>query len=980
MFTNFARNPLRLLLVALATSSVGDWAYNVALLAFVAARGDAAWLGVVTAARVLPIVLIGPFAGVLVDRCNRRVLMLGADFSRAGVMVALAVAAALALPVWTAAVLAALATALGSAHPACVAATLPRIVPEDRLPRANGARAAIGQAAIVVGPAIGAVVLLVSTPEVAFLANALSFVVAAIATAAIPGADVFKAPREGNAEAAGFVSELRDGISAVRRAPDVLRLLAADTACSAIYGLATVVLVEVAMRLGHAQDGYGLLLAAFGIGGIGGAALAGRLTLPWRRILIPSMVAVAAALPLLGVTTSLIPALGFAVIVGAGLVVAEVLGDTEIQRQIPEELLGRAFGALVPASLLGIVVGSLAAGPLLAAVGVFGTLTVTSALLLTLLVATLGSFGTVRTALAGALTLIVATVAIGAPPAKAEAPTGLPGCGKSRTSFANSTPVPVVDGGSVSSTITVAGVSNVLSDVDVQTFLQHAYSADVDMTLTSPAGTVVTLTTHNGGSAANVFDGTIWDDSADPTGQVPYLTDAHLATDAGYLDQTTATPLVPEEALAAFNGENPNGVWTLKIYDSAYRYTGVLNDWALNLATLTSAPPVSSSSFTSTSPVAVPDHGVIRSAITVAGAGDYLSDVNATTFLRHTYSADIDMTLMSPAGTIVTLTTDNGGDANDVFNGTVWDDSADPGGQVPYPDDDHLATDHRYVNQTTASPLVPEEALGAFIGENPNGVWTLWVSDDEASDSGSLDKWGLDLKTAQPCSVPPSLSIDDTSTVEGDSGSSTANLAVNLSQAWTTPVTVDFATSDGTASQPDDYAPSSGTLTFAPGDTSKTISVEVTGDTIDEPDETVGVDLSAPSGATIADGHAQLTITDDDTPPVEQPPVDTSPVEAPRDTTPPETQIDSGPSKRTKSQAATFAFSANEAGASFECSLDGAAFAPCSSPTTVKVRKGPHTFAVAAHDAAGNVDGSPATFKWTVKKPKRHRHHRPPGE
>jgi MFS family permease len=399
MFTTFAtplpriglwRDPLRLLLAALATSSVGDWAYNVALLAFVADRGDAAWLGVVTAARVLPIVLIGPLAGVLVDRCNRRVLMLSADFARAGVMAALAVAAALALPVWTAAVLAALCTALGSAHPACVAATVPRIVPEDRLARANAARAAIGQAAIVIGPAIGALVLLVSTPEAAFLANAFSFVLSALATAAIPDADVFKAPREGKTEATSAVSELRDGISAVRGAPDVLRLLAVDAACSAIYGLATVVLVEVAMRLGHAQYGYGLLLAALGVGGIGGAAAAGRLTLHWRRILVPSLIGVAAALPLLGATTSLIPALGFAALVGAGLVVAEVLGDTELQRQIPEELLGRAFGVLVPASLLGIVVGSLAAGPLLASVGVFGTLAITSTLLLALLVTVMG--------------------------------------------------------------------------------------------------------------------------------------------------------------------------------------------------------------------------------------------------------------------------------------------------------------------------------------------------------------------------------------------------------------------------------------------------------------------------------------------------------------------------------------------------------------------------------------------------------------
>ena len=105
------------------------------------------------------------------------------------------------------------------------------------------------------------------------------------------------------------------------------------------------------------------------------------------------------------------------------------------------------------------------------------------------------------------------------------------------------------------------------------------------------------------------------------------------------------------------------------------------------------------------------------------------------------------MTLTSPAGTVVTLTSDNGGGSDNVFAGTVWDDDADPGGQVPYVTNDGLATDHAYVNNTLASPLVPEEAMAAFIGENPNGTWTLTVSDDDAVDGGSIDSWSLDLTT-----------------------------------------------------------------------------------------------------------------------------------------------------------------------------------------------------------------------------------------
>src|SRR5438552_1714978 len=84
--------------------------------------------------------------------------------------------------------------------------------------------------------------------------------------------------------------------------------------------------------------------------------------------------------------------------------------------------------------------------------------------------------------------------------------------------------------------------------------------------------------------------------------------------------------------------------------------------------------------------------------------------------LQHMFNAYLDITLQSPAGTVVTITTDNGGSNDDVFNGTVWDDQANPGGQVPYTTNNGLVTDQAYVNLVTATPLVPEEAMGAFIG------------------------------------------------------------------------------------------------------------------------------------------------------------------------------------------------------------------------------------------------------------------------
>jgi uncharacterized repeat protein (TIGR01451 family) len=175
-----------------------------------------------------------------------------------------------------------------------------------------------------------------------------------------------------------------------------------------------------------------------------------------------------------------------------------------------------------------------------------------------------------------------------------------------------------------------------------------------------------------------------------------------------------------------------------------------------SLATFSNATPV---------PIAT-GPTVVTSTIVVSGAGTYLFDLDLTTFITHTFPGDLDMTVTSPAGTVVTLTTDNAGTNDNVFNGTVWDDDANPAGQVPYTTNNGLVTDHAYVLNTLASPLAPEEPLAAFIGEDPNGTWTLTISDDAAGDGGSLDSWSLDIDTFT-C-VVPGAGISGTKTVAGN--------------------------------------------------------------------------------------------------------------------------------------------------------------------------------------------------------------------
>ena len=115
----------------------------------------------------------------------------------------------------------------------------------------------------------------------------------------------------------------------------------------------------------------------------------------------------------------------------------------------------------------------------------------------------------------------------------------------------------------------------------------------------------------------------------------------------------------------------------------------------------------------------------------------------------------------------------------------------------------------------------------------------------------------------------PQLSISDVTVTEGQSGTRNAVFTASLSAAATGVVSVAYQTTDGTAQAGSDYQAASGTLSFAAGQTSRTITVAVVGDTDYEPDETLFVDLSQVSGAELATSRGTLTITNDDTAPAD---------------------------------------------------------------------------------------------------------------
>jgi hypothetical protein len=157
-----------------------------------------------------------------------------------------------------------------------------------------------------------------------------------------------------------------------------------------------------------------------------------------------------------------------------------------------------------------------------------------------------------------------------------------------------------------------------------------------------------------------------------------------------------------------------------------------------------------------------------------------------------------------------------------------------------------------------AGPGAVAVAAGDFNGDGWLDIATANASDNSVSVLINDQSW------SSPPPPPPSLRINDATVTEGNTGTFAATFTVTLSAASTQPVTVAYATGNGTATAGSDYQAASGTLTFAPGETSKTVTVLVNGDRLGEPNETFFVNLSGATNATIADGQGVGTIVDDE--------------------------------------------------------------------------------------------------------------------
>src|SRR6516165_3570925 len=176
----------RALIGASAASEIGNWLYNAALLVYVySTTHSAGWVGAATICRLLPYVLLGPFGGAIADRYSRRTVLLAGDALRVLVMAALAATVARAGPVVLVIAFTALASAAGCAERPAAIAMLPRLVGVARLGPANALLHTVQDLGILIGPAIGAILLAVAPAWVAFAANGVTFAVSALLISAI---------------------------------------------------------------------------------------------------------------------------------------------------------------------------------------------------------------------------------------------------------------------------------------------------------------------------------------------------------------------------------------------------------------------------------------------------------------------------------------------------------------------------------------------------------------------------------------------------------------------------------------------------------------------------------------------------------------------------------------------------------------------------------------------------------------------------
>ncbi len=359
--TPFGVGGFRLLFASTLASSVGTLLAAIALAIDVKQRTNSGiWVGAVLIVDFLPTIVVGLALGPLLDRLERRKLMVAADLVRAAVFAALPFATNAGTIVGLALV-AGLAT--GFFRPA-VYAGVPNLVSDELLGDANALLQTVENAAWAVGPLLGGVLTAAWGPHAAYWINAVSFLVSAVLVVRIPA----RLLQSTTALTRGHWTDLKDGFAVVFRSRPLLAVLFGWGVATLGLGAVNVSEVFLAQNTLHAGDfGYGLLYGAIGtglvIGSLGSSAVVERLGI--ARAYGAALALMALGFGVGAASANIWMAAVCCVVGGIGDGGAVVANALLVQRDTRDEMRGRALTFVMSATFTTTGIGIVLAGALM---------------------------------------------------------------------------------------------------------------------------------------------------------------------------------------------------------------------------------------------------------------------------------------------------------------------------------------------------------------------------------------------------------------------------------------------------------------------------------------------------------------------------------------------------------------------------------------------------------------------------------------
>ena len=355
-------------------SGLGAGAGYIALMVLAYDRIGSAWgATLILLADLLPAMLLGPLLGAAIDRTSKLGAAILADVIRAVAFAGLVIFDGTVSMVLFA-VLAGVGTALF--RPATYA-LLPRLVAADRLPAANGLYGAVRETGFLVGPALAAGLLVVTSPAIVLGANAVTFAVCALALLPLRGHVREVAVDAPSAEPGpGSIRE----VLRHRRVRTLIATSAVVTLAAGTMNIAELVFAHD--ELGIGATGFGLLVSAYGLGLIVGSIYAGRTEGDVHRRYFAGLFALALGLAATATAPTLVVAMAFFVVAGLGNGLFSVSNRTMLHAAIPERVHGRLFGLVDSCDSWGFGIAVVAGGALVSAFGGRATLAIAGGMLL----------------------------------------------------------------------------------------------------------------------------------------------------------------------------------------------------------------------------------------------------------------------------------------------------------------------------------------------------------------------------------------------------------------------------------------------------------------------------------------------------------------------------------------------------------------------------------------------------------------------